>query len=92
MKPQFVGLPLVSFGQRLISPSFPFTRSLEELQTQLAEEKERAACSEEQQQQEVAQKEQELKAARDEHQGQLSNLQGKITQLVSENPEMALRC
>nr|XP_046206734.1 CAP-Gly domain-containing linker protein 1 isoform X6 [Oncorhynchus gorbuscha] len=56
-------------------------RSLEELQTQLAEEKERAACSEEQQQQEVAQKEQELKAARDEHQGQLSNLQGKITQL-----------
>ncbi|XP_064793333.1 CAP-Gly domain-containing linker protein 1 isoform X6 [Oncorhynchus masou masou] len=56
-------------------------RSLEELQTQLAEEKERAACSEEQQQQEVAQKEQELKAARDEHHGQLSNLQGKITQL-----------
>ncbi|XP_031685902.1 CAP-Gly domain-containing linker protein 1 isoform X10 [Oncorhynchus kisutch] len=56
-------------------------RSLEELQTQLTEEKERAACSEEQQQQEVAQKEQELKAARDKHQGQLSNLQGKITQL-----------
>uniref|UniRef100_A0A8C8HCN8 CAP-Gly domain-containing protein n=1 Tax=Oncorhynchus tshawytscha TaxID=74940 RepID=A0A8C8HCN8_ONCTS len=56
-------------------------RSLEELQTQLAEEKERTACSEEQQQQEVAQKEKELKAARDEHQGQLSNLQGKITQL-----------
>ncbi|XP_046872706.1 CAP-Gly domain-containing linker protein 1 isoform X5 [Hypomesus transpacificus] len=56
-------------------------RRLEDLQTQLAEVKEGAAHSEEQHKQELARKEQELKDARGDHQGQLSSLQEKIVHL-----------
>uniref|UniRef100_A0A3Q1CNA0 CAP-Gly domain-containing protein n=1 Tax=Amphiprion ocellaris TaxID=80972 RepID=A0A3Q1CNA0_AMPOC len=54
-------------------------RRLEELQNQLAEEKEKAAHLNEQLQLEQSHKEQELKEARDTHQTQISSLQEKIT-------------
>ncbi|XP_035514473.1 CAP-Gly domain-containing linker protein 1 isoform X5 [Morone saxatilis] len=56
-------------------------RRLEELQSQLAEEKEKAAHLNEQLQQEQSRKEQELKETRDKHQSQISSLQEKIANL-----------
>ncbi|XP_071060524.1 CAP-Gly domain-containing linker protein 1 isoform X5 [Pseudochaenichthys georgianus] len=56
-------------------------RRLEELQSQLTEEKEKAAHSNEQLQQEQTGKEQELKETRDAHQAQRSSLQDNITNL-----------
>uniref|UniRef100_A0A1A7WYF7 CAP-GLY domain containing linker protein 1a n=1 Tax=Iconisemion striatum TaxID=60296 RepID=A0A1A7WYF7_9TELE len=56
-------------------------RRLEELQNQLAEEKERAAHLNEQLQQEQSNKEQELKETKDAHQTQINNLQEKMANL-----------
>ncbi|KAI4820029.1 hypothetical protein KUCAC02_028023 [Chaenocephalus aceratus] len=56
-------------------------RRLEELQSQLTEEREKAAHSNEQLQQEQTRKEQELKETRDAHQAQRSSLQDNITNL-----------
>lgn len=58
-------------------------RRLEELQSQIAEEKEKTAHLNEQLLQEQSRKEQELKETRDEHQSQISSLQEKIAKLVS---------
>lgn len=58
-------------------------RRLEELQSQLAEEKEKAATLNEQLQHQQTHKEQDLKQAREEHQCQISSLQEKIANLVS---------
>ncbi|XP_041792248.1 CAP-Gly domain-containing linker protein 1 isoform X2 [Chelmon rostratus] len=56
-------------------------RRLEELQSQLAEEKEKVAHLNEQLQQQQSHKEQELKETRDTHQSQISSLQEKIVNL-----------
>ncbi|XP_068460998.1 CAP-Gly domain-containing linker protein 1 isoform X4 [Clinocottus analis] len=56
-------------------------RRLEELQSQLSEEKEKVAHSIEQLQQEQSRKEQELIETRDAHQSQISGLQEKIANL-----------
>ncbi|XP_059192358.1 CAP-Gly domain-containing linker protein 1 isoform X4 [Centropristis striata] len=56
-------------------------RRLEELQSQLSEEKEKVAHSNEQLQQEQSRKEQELKETREAHQSQISSLQENITNL-----------
>ncbi|XP_044052290.1 CAP-Gly domain-containing linker protein 1 isoform X7 [Siniperca chuatsi] len=56
-------------------------RRLEELQSQLVEEKEKVAHFNEQLQQEQSRKEQELKETRDTHQSQISSLQEKIVNL-----------
>ncbi|XP_031164833.1 CAP-Gly domain-containing linker protein 1 isoform X8 [Sander lucioperca] len=56
-------------------------RRLEELQSQLSEEKEKAVHSNEQLQQEQSRREQELKETRDTHQSQISSLQDKIANL-----------
>ena len=58
-------------------------RRLEELQSQLSEEKEKAVHLNEQLQQEQSRREQELKETRDTHQSQISSLQDKIANLVS---------
>ncbi|KAM6945118.1 CAP-Gly domain-containing linker protein 1 isoform 3-T4 [Lycodopsis pacificus] len=56
-------------------------RRLEELQSQLSEEKEKVAHSNEQLQQEQSCKEQELIETRDAHQSQISGLQDKVANL-----------
>ncbi|XP_031712144.1 CAP-Gly domain-containing linker protein 1 isoform X5 [Anarrhichthys ocellatus] len=56
-------------------------RRLEELQSQLSEEKEKVAHSNEQLQQEQSRKEQELMETRDAHQSQISGLQEKVANL-----------
>uniref|UniRef100_A0A1A8QSR9 CAP-Gly domain-containing protein n=1 Tax=Nothobranchius rachovii TaxID=451742 RepID=A0A1A8QSR9_9TELE len=56
-------------------------RRLEELQNQLAEEKERVAHLNEQLQQELSNKEQELKETKDAHQSQINSLQEKMANL-----------
>ncbi|XP_068560112.1 CAP-Gly domain-containing linker protein 1 isoform X4 [Cebidichthys violaceus] len=56
-------------------------RRLEELQSQLSEEKEKVAHSNEQLQQEQSRKEQELIETRDAHQSQITGLQEKIANL-----------
>lgn len=58
-------------------------RRLEELQSQLSEEKEKVAHSTEQLQQEKSRKAQELMETRDAHQSQISGLQETIANLVS---------
>lgn len=58
-------------------------RRLEELQSQLAEEKDKVALLNEQLQQEKSHKERELKETRETHQSQISGLQEKIVNLVS---------
>ena len=64
-------------------PSFPSpVRWLEELQTQLAEQRERVARSEESRRQEQNRAEQELTDTKEKVQGEVSSLQEKITQLV----------
>uniref|UniRef100_A0A8C7Z3Z4 CAP-GLY domain containing linker protein 1a n=1 Tax=Oryzias sinensis TaxID=183150 RepID=A0A8C7Z3Z4_9TELE len=54
-------------------------RRLEELQNQLAEEKEKVAQAKEMLQQELSSKEQQIKETKDAHLNQLSSLQEKIT-------------
>lgn len=57
-------------------------RRLEELQTQLAEQRERVARSEESRRQEQAKAEQELSDTKENQQGEVASLQEKVTQLV----------
>lgn len=57
-------------------------RRLEELQTQLEEQRERVARSEESRRQEQTRAEQELADTKEKLQGEVASLQEKITQLV----------
>lgn len=62
--------------------TFCLLRRLEELQSQLAEEKDKVALLNEQLQQEKSHNERELQETRESHQSQISGLQEKIVNLV----------
>ena len=74
--------------------SLNVSRRVEELQSQLAEEKERVAHLTEQQEQELSRREQQLAETKDTFSAQASSLQEKIVHLVRSQPASRLlqRC
>lgn len=69
-----------------------FFRRLEDLQSQLAEEKDQVARLNEQLQQEKSHRERDLTEARETHHSQISDLQEKISSLVAFHSAPCLDC